>query len=54
MRFAPATQVGDMTPGNPHRVPDAACALRQLLELGVHHPALLRAQDGGQQGLALG
>lgn len=33
MHLAPVAQVGDVPPGKPHRVPDATCALRQLLEV---------------------
>jgi hypothetical protein len=32
MRLAQAPQAGDVPPGSPHGVPDAACALRRLLE----------------------
>lgn len=42
-----------MTSGDPDRVSDAACALRQTLELGVHHTTLLRAQDGRAHGIAV-
>jgi len=47
MRLAPSTQIGDVVPNNPHRAFNTACALRESLETGAHHPALLRIQNRG-------
>ena len=41
-----------MTPGDQDRVSDAACTLRQTLELGIQHTTLLRAKDTGAHCIA--
>ncbi len=46
MCLAPAAYGGDMPTGNSDRVAGATCTLRKAFELGVHHPSLLRPQDG--------
>lgn len=50
MRLSPAAQIHDVATGNPDGVGRATSALRQDLELWIHHPPLLRTTDGFAQG----
>ncbi|WP_226924945.1 hypothetical protein [Stutzerimonas stutzeri] len=45
MSLAFAAKIGDMAPGNPNRVPNAASTLRKPFEFGIQHLPLLCAQD---------
>lgn len=49
MGLAPAPDIADMTPSQPHGVTNAASGLGKSFELGIHNLALLGAHDGGTQ-----
>ena len=53
MHFPLAPKVAHMPARDPHRVSRAAGQAGEVLELGVHHHALLRASDRGPHGFSV-
>lgn len=53
MSFATTAKVNRLAACNPDRVRRTASALRQRLELGIHHAALLRTHNGSAHRVAI-